>query len=249
MAHNTVPAAMAGDLPAHHHHHHHLHPQSRRPALSERQPKVAPIQSPADLMMATSPKMPHRESLELAGNLNIGQQLQLQQQQEQQGQQKTQKPASPKFAAPAPAAPAAAAAANKRISAIVNDAPPNSNRNSAISTTSTASGKSRRKTHVGPWQLGRTLGKGATGRVRLAKHAMTGQVAAVKIVSKKSASMAQSASVRQMTQISKEDPSLASSAGFRMMPFNIEREVVIMKLVEHPNIVNLYDVWENRGEL
>jgi serine/threonine-protein kinase HSL1, negative regulator of Swe1 kinase len=195
-------------------------------------------------MMATSPKMPHHESLEPAGNLNIGQQLQLQQQQEQQGQQKTQKPTSPKFAAPA-----AAAAANKRISAIVNDAPPNPNRNSAISTTSTASGKSRRKTHVGPWQLGRTLGKGATGRVRLAKHAMTGQVAAVKIVSKKSASMAQSASVRQMTQISKEDPSLASSAGFRMMPFNIEREVVIMKLVEHPNIVNLYDVWENRGEL
>jgi Protein kinase domain len=232
---------MASDPPAVNHH----HPQSKRPVLSERQPKAAPIQSPVDLLTTTAPKMPHHESLEPAGNLSSGQQ---QQQQEQQENQKTQQPASPKLATPAPAA-TATAAANKRISAIVNDAPPNPNRNSAISTASTASGKSRRKTHVGPWQLGRTLGKGATGRVRLAKHAMTGQVAAVKIVSKKSASMAQSASMLQMTKVSKEDPNMPSSAGFRMMPFNIEREVVIMKLIAHPNIVNLYDVWENRGEL
>ncbi|KAL8748966.1 MAG: hypothetical protein Q9184_007000 [Pyrenodesmia sp. 2 TL-2023] len=35
----------------------------------------------------------------------------------------------------------------------------------------------------------------------------------------------------------------------RLIPFGIEREVVIMKLIEHPNIISLYDVWENRGEL
>lgn len=33
------------------------------------------------------------------------------------------------------------------------------------------------------------------------------------------------------------------------MPSGIEREVVIMKLIEHPNVISLYDVWENRGEL
>lgn len=33
------------------------------------------------------------------------------------------------------------------------------------------------------------------------------------------------------------------------MPCGIEREVVIMKLIEHPNVISLYDVWENRGEL
>jgi len=239
---------MASDPPAHHHH---LYPQSKRPALSERQPKAAPTQPPVGLLTATSPKIPHHESLEPAGNPSTGQQLQQkqeqqeQQEQQQQENQKIQLPTSPKLATPAPGV----TAANKRISAIVNDAPPNPNRNSAISTASAASGKSRRKTHVGPWQLGRTLGKGATGRVRLAKHAVTGQVAAVKIVSKKSAFMAQSASMLQMTKISKEDPNMPSSAGFRMMPFNIEREVVIMKLIQHPNIVNLYDVWENRGEL
>lgn len=37
--------------------------------------------------------------------------------------------------------------------------------------------------------------------------------------------------------------------GPRQIPSGLEREVVIMKLIEHPNVINLYDVWENRGEL
>ncbi|OJJ43112.1 hypothetical protein ASPZODRAFT_74966 [Penicilliopsis zonata CBS 506.65] len=121
-----------------------------------------------------------------------------------------------------------------------------SNRSSAISTMSITSGKGKRKTHVGPWQLGKTLGKGATGRVRLAKHAVTGQAAAIKIVSKKSAAMVQSESIAAMDR----NASLFSgTAGTRQMPCGIEREVVIMKLIEHPNVISLYDVWENRGEL
>lgn len=119
-----------------------------------------------------------------------------------------------------------------------------SNRNS-ISAASIISGKGKRKTHVGPWQLGRTLGKGATGRVRLAKHAVTGQTAAVKIVSKKSAAMVQSESIAAMDRNARH----FSGAGVRPMPCGIEREVVIMKLIEHPNVISLYDVWENRGEL
>ena len=132
---------------------------------------------------------------------------------------------------------------NRRVSAVV-ETQPNSKRNSAISTTSTASGKSRRKTHIGPWQLGKTLGKGSTGRVRLAKHAVTGQLAAIKIVSKKSAKMVQSQSIAAMDRSS--EPGLW---GQQTIPCAIEREVVIMKLIEHPNIIGLYDVWENRGEL
>jgi serine/threonine-protein kinase HSL1 (negative regulator of Swe1 kinase) len=136
---------------------------------------------------------------------------------------------------------------NKRLSAVTRDSHPSSNRDSQISTTSTTSGgKSRRKTHVGPWQLGKTLGKGATGRVRLAKHAVTGQTAAVKIVSKRSAALVQSAS---MVNMDEKLMAASSGKGNRLMPFGIEREVVIMKLIEHPNITNLYDVWENRGEL
>ena len=29
----------------------------------------------------------------------------------------------------------------------------------------------------------------------------------------------------------------------------IEREIVIMKLIDHPNVLNLYDVWETGNEL
>ncbi len=81
---------------------------------------------------------------------------------------------------------------NPRLSAVASEDQRENNRNSQISQTSTnASGKSRRKTHVGPWRLGKTLGRGATARVRLAKHAVTGQFAAVKIVSKAAAAMVQ----------------------------------------------------------
>jgi hypothetical protein len=37
---------------------------------------------------------------------------------------------------------------------------------------------------IGPWRIGRTIGKGSSGRVKIAKHSITGQYAAVKIVPK-----------------------------------------------------------------
>ncbi|KAL4870455.1 hypothetical protein BDV12DRAFT_207737 [Aspergillus spectabilis] len=120
-----------------------------------------------------------------------------------------------------------------------------SKRSSAVSAASIISGKGKRKTHVGPWQLGRTLGSGATGRVRLAKHAVTGQTAAIKIVSKKCAAISQSDSIAAMDK----NAGNFIGSGTRQMPSGIEREVVIMKLIEHPNVISLYDVWENRGEL
>ena len=195
--------------------------QTKRPALAERQPRAQQkslFAQPNDLLAGSSPRMPHHESLKPDGNLSL-----------------RDKPGG-----------LLPAAENKRVSAVANEVQTNSNRSSAISTTSTASAKPRRKTHVGPWQLGRTLGKGATGRVRLAKHALTGQAAAIKIVSKKSAALVQSQS---MAQMDKHASTPIGPSGFRTMPFGIEREVVIMKLIEHPNVIHLYDVWENRGEL
>ncbi|KAJ5542640.1 hypothetical protein N7535_005063 [Penicillium sp. DV-2018c] len=134
---------------------------------------------------------------------------------------------------------------NERLS-VATDMQPDSARNSIMSAASLLSSRGKRKTHVGPWQLGRTLGKGATGRVRLAKHAVTGDTAAIKIVSKKSAAMVQSESIAAMDR---NVASYAPNTGGRQMPCGIEREVVIMKLIEHPNVISLYDVWENRGEL
>ncbi|CAZ86621.1 unnamed protein product [Tuber melanosporum] len=91
--------------------------------------------------------------------------------------------------------------------------------------------RARVKAQVGPWLLGRTLGKGSSGRVRLAKHVETGQFAAIKIVGKGN------------------DEMVGENGQERPLPPGLEREVVIMKLICHPNVMGLWDVWENRGEL
>ncbi|KAK9452879.1 kinase-like domain-containing protein, partial [Dipodascopsis uninucleata] len=109
--------------------------------------------------------------------------------------------------------------------------------NQGATRTNSTSSTSKRKTHVGPWRLGRTLGRGSSGRVRLAKHNLTGKLAAVKIVPK---------SIVFDDNDSNSHRRIRDGAG---MPYGIEREVVIMKLIEHPNVMGLYDVWENHGEL
>lgn len=175
----------------------------------------------SDPYSSSSPRIPHHESLKPGGNLQI-----------------RNHPSSP-----------LSNIEEKRLSAITSESQRDSNRDSQISTTSTnASGKSRRKTHVGPWRLGRTLGKGSSGRVRKARHAVTGQDAAIKIVSKHVAKKLRTESLANMDTMVGSELSM-SKEGRRMIPFGIEREVVIMKLIEHPHIISLYDVWENRGEL
>ena len=137
--------------------------------------------------------------------------------------------------------------ANPRLSAISKEYP-NSNRNSQISTVSTnASDGKRIKASIGPWKLGKTLGKGATARVRLARHAYNGKDAAIKIVQKKNAQMSQAGSLAHLDRAESYMPD--SGDGLRRMPVGIEREVAIMKLIQHPNIMKLYDIWENRTEM
>ncbi|KZS94451.1 Pkinase-domain-containing protein, partial [Sistotremastrum niveocremeum HHB9708] len=96
--------------------------------------------------------------------------------------------------------------------------------------------KSSSKT-IGPWKLGRTIGKGSSeGRVKIARHTKTGQYAAVKIVSK--------ASILSSRVSISGDPKRIEQAQLAM-----EREIVIMKLIDHPNVLQLYDVWESSSEL
>jgi serine/threonine-protein kinase HSL1, negative regulator of Swe1 kinase len=109
---------------------------------------------------------------------------------------------------------------------------------------------------IGLWKIGRTIGKGSsgtpisvaftilpslspvflTGRVRIARHSKTGQYAAIKIVSK-------TALVNSRRSIQGLD-----EHADRIL-LGIEREIVIMKLIDHPNIMRLYDVWETSTEL
>jgi len=126
-----------------------------------------------------------------------------------------------------------------------------SKRTSQISSTSTNAevhGR-RRKTHIGPWELGADVGKGGCGKVRKVRHNVTGEQAAAKIISKRVAEKGRAESLASLVENSRSRNAGALAMGANIIPFGIEREVVIMKLLIHPNVVQLYDVWENRNEL
>ncbi|SCV02992.1 LANO_0G01486g1_1 [Lachancea nothofagi CBS 11611] len=92
---------------------------------------------------------------------------------------------------------------------------------------------------IGPWKLGSTLGAGSTGKVLMAQHESTGQQAAVKIVSK--SIFGAQGNGNSSTMIGSSEPD--------MLPYGIEREIIIMKLLNHPNVLRLYDVWETNSSL
>lgn len=114
---------------------------------------------------------------------------------------------------------------------------------------STASSTRQLKTHIGPWQLGKTLGKGSSARVRLARHRVSHQLVAIKIVAKSTAYMTQAGSLANLDNIDYKNLNAVADGGLRRMPLAIEREVAILKLIRHPNIIELLDIWENRSEM
>jgi len=89
---------------------------------------------------------------------------------------------------------------------------------------------------IGQWKVGRTIGKGSSGRVKIARHTKTHQYAAIKIVSK---------NALLHSRMSMSD----APAQAEKVILGIEREIVIMKLIDHPNVLSLYDVWETGNEL
>ncbi|RDB23720.1 Serine/threonine-protein kinase GIN4 [Hypsizygus marmoreus] len=88
---------------------------------------------------------------------------------------------------------------------------------------------------IGLWKFGRTIGTGSSGRVRIARHSKTGQYAAIKIIPK--VKLASRTSLNQLADQVEHDR------------LSIEREIVVMKLLDHPNVMRLYDVWETSTEL
>lgn len=137
---------------------------------------------------------------------------------------------------------------NKRVSQIAGEHERDSKRNSAISTTSTNASGRRRKTYIGHWQLGKTIGKGGCSRVRVVRHRYRDQWGAVKIITRSTAESTRAQSLANLIESTKGNSSF-TAAGRKPIPYGLEREIAVMKLLEHPNIVRLYDVWENRNEL
>ncbi|KAI0019912.1 hypothetical protein F4780DRAFT_401442 [Xylariomycetidae sp. FL0641] len=134
---------------------------------------------------------------------------------------------------------------NHRLSAISQDDSEPGKRDSQFSHSSgTSSGN--RKTHIGPWELGKTLGKGSAARVRLARHQTTQDLVAVKIMAKHNTYLTMAGS---LAELDKWDRNREEYTTERHMPLTIEREVAILKLIDHPGIVKLHDIWENRCEI
>ncbi|KAJ7754441.1 hypothetical protein B0H16DRAFT_1316504 [Mycena metata] len=89
---------------------------------------------------------------------------------------------------------------------------------------------------IGPWILGECIGKGASGRVKIAKHKVSGKLAAVKIL--------------PLAPLVNSRASLATQqAENEKQRLGIEREITMMKLMNHPNIMRIYDVYEGTHEL
>lgn len=89
---------------------------------------------------------------------------------------------------------------------------------------------------IGPWVIGECIGKGASGRVKIARHKHTGQLAAVKIL--------------PLAPLINSRASFATrQAKAEKQRLGIDREITMMKLMNHPNIMRIYDVYEGANEL
>lgn len=97
---------------------------------------------------------------------------------------------------------------------------------------------------VGPWSLGEVLGKGTSGTVRLGAHRATGELVAIKVIAKSRTHITQTASLANLELREAERPSTV-----HRIPLGVEREVSILKLIRHPNVIQLIDVWANKDNL
>ena len=72
---------------------------------------------------------------------------------------------------------------------------------------------------IGQYILGKTIGEGTFGKVKLGQHTLTGEKVAIKILEKE-----------RITDTSDVE--------------RVAREIHILKLIRHPNIIQLYEIIE-----
>ncbi|KAK7401094.1 hypothetical protein VNO78_12408 [Psophocarpus tetragonolobus] len=80
------------------------------------------------------------------------------------------------------------------------------------------------KRRVGKYDVGRTIGKGTFAKVKFARNSQTGEAVAVKIIEKEKV--------------------------FKyMMADQVRREISTMKLIKHPNVVQIYEVMGSKTKI
>ena len=77
---------------------------------------------------------------------------------------------------------------------------------------------------IGPYRIGKTLGIGSFGKVKLAQHMLTGHRVAIKILNRQKVAMMD-------------------------METKVQREIAILQLFDHPHTVRLYEVIETPSDI
>lgn len=72
--------------------------------------------------------------------------------------------------------------------------------------------------------MGKTIGEGTFGKVKIGTHNLTGEKVAVKILEK--------SKIREVADVER-----------------VAREIHILKLLRHPNIIQLYEIIEDNDKL
>jgi 5'-AMP-activated protein kinase catalytic alpha subunit len=80
------------------------------------------------------------------------------------------------------------------------------------------------KTTVTQYLLGKTLGEGTFGKVKLGTHILTGEKVAIKILEK--------SKIKNKGDVER-----------------VTREIHILKIMRHPNIIQLYEIIETPKQL
>ncbi|XP_055000399.1 serine/threonine-protein kinase MARK1 isoform X6 [Sorex araneus] len=110
--------------------------------------------------------------------------------------------------------------------------------------------------HIGNYRLQKTIGKGNFAKVKLARHVLTGREVAVKIIDKTQLNPTSLQKVfnyfnRRNSELQPSSQSQCSCLSSRktFLPRQLFREVRIMKILNHPNIVKLFEVIETEKTL
>jgi serine/threonine protein kinase len=105
-----------------------------------------------------------------------------------------------------------------------------------------------KRRRLGKYELGRTIGEGTFAKVRVAKNMDTGDHVAIKILDK--AKVHKNKLAEQVDCQDSRSTLFAPAHYFRRshcLPYirtawQIRREICTMKLIQHPNVVRLYEV-------
>lgn len=122
----------------------------------------------------------------------------------------------------------------------------NRRKNHRCWSTRMSSGGGKRRTRVGKYEIGKTLGEGSFAKVKFARNLVTGDAVAIKILDRE-----RILKHKMVEQVSNSISCIINLCLLLVIAFayvrpvcncQMKREISTMKLIKHPNVLNLYEV-------